>query len=289
MEHTLSISENYLGMRTGDLEGRPYAAYWNPEMGPMQDHVQRAIVHGVEASELGIPITEANQLLEPGYLSLENGFTRLDNGQVFVAVLTKMPGVSGRMVDWWFGWHYMEPQRYKLWHPRAHQMNRAERMIGDDPSLSDRDKYLGNPNYVTEYVGGESMDIVITFADPSEFFDISGFEAAKVGTAVCGVVSYQNSPLSFGLLIHLIRETDSGCEMRSRFWLGKVEVQGLPTQGIVNKIARSRLVAKHAVPTSLGRDMAVHCAMEMNHLAGFLPELHADYHQTAPSGDQESD
>jgi hypothetical protein len=23
-------------------------------------------------------------------------------------------------IDWWFGWHSDEPQRYKLWHPRAH-------------------------------------------------------------------------------------------------------------------------------------------------------------------------
>ena len=28
----------------------------------------------------------------------------------------------------------------------------------------------------------------------------------------------------------------------------------------------------------MGRDMTVHCAMEMNHLAGFLPALYADYH-----------
>jgi hypothetical protein len=60
----------------------------------MQDHVQRALMHGVEASELAFPLSEANLLFEPGYLPLENGFTRLDNGQVFVAVLTRMPGVT---------------------------------------------------------------------------------------------------------------------------------------------------------------------------------------------------
>jgi glyoxylase-like metal-dependent hydrolase (beta-lactamase superfamily II) len=31
-----------------------------------------------------------------------------------------MPGVTGAMFEWWMGWHYMEAQRYKLWHPRAH-------------------------------------------------------------------------------------------------------------------------------------------------------------------------
>ena len=137
----------YLGMRSGDLDDKAYAKYWNPDMGPMQDHVQQALMHGIEAAELGLPIAEANQLLEPGYLPLESGYTRLSNGQIFVATLTEMAGVSGKMIDWWFGWHYMESHRYKLWHPRAHLLNRAERMIGDDPGLSDRDKYLANPNH----------------------------------------------------------------------------------------------------------------------------------------------
>ena len=99
-----SSNNLYLGIRPGDLDNKPYAKYWNPEMGPLQDHVQQALTHGVEASELGFEITEADQLLEPGYLPLENGFTRLGNGHIFVAVLTKMPGVSGEMIDWWIGW-----------------------------------------------------------------------------------------------------------------------------------------------------------------------------------------
>jgi len=235
-------------------------------------------MHGAEAAELGFPVTQADQLLEPGYLPLENGFTRLENGQVFVAALTKMPGVTSEMIDWWFGWHYMESQRYKLWHPRAHVLNRAERMIGDDPGLSDREKYLHNPNYISEYVGAELLDIEIAFSEASDFLDVSRFEAAGVGTAVCGVVGYQSSPLVFGLLIHLIRETADGCEMRSRFWLGKIELKGVPAAGILSKISGSRFVARRAVPLEQGRDMVVHCAAEMNHLASFLPDLHADYH-----------
>ncbi|MGH0033831.1 MAG: DAPG hydrolase family protein [Myxococcota bacterium] len=271
-------SDIYLGMRPGDLDGKSYAKYWNPEMGPLPEHVQRALMHGVEAAELGFPVSEAGRLLEPGYLPLENGFTRLDDGQVFVSVLTRMPGVTSRMIDWWFGWHFMESQRYKLWHPRAHLSNRAERMVGDDPGLSDREKYLGNPNYVSEYVGGDRLDIVITFSEASDFFDVSRFRAAGVGTAICGVVGFQSSPLAFALLIHLIRETDDGCEMRSRFWLGRIAVRGLPAAGALGRIAGSRFVARRAVPIGLGRDMVVHCAAEMNHLAGFLPELYADHH-----------
>jgi hypothetical protein len=273
--------DKYLGMRPGDLNEKPYARYWNPEMEAMQDQVQRALLHGAEAAELGFPVTEADQLLEPGYLPLEDGFTRLENGQVFVAALTKMPGVTSEMIDWWFGWHYMESQRYKLWHPRAHVLNGAKRMIGDDPGLSDREKYLHNPNYISEYVGAALLNIEIAFSEASDFRDVSRFEAAGVGTAVCGVVSYQNSPLVFGIIVHLIRETQDGCEMRSRFWLGKIELKGVPAAGILSKVAGSRFIAKRAVPIEQGRDMVVHCAVEMNHLASFLPDLHADYHPSS--------
>mgnify|MGYP001225323634 CR=1 FL=1 len=31
--------EKYLGMRPGDLDGKPYARYWNPEMRPLPAHV----------------------------------------------------------------------------------------------------------------------------------------------------------------------------------------------------------------------------------------------------------
>ncbi len=270
--------DRYLGMRPGDLEGKAYARHWNPEMGPLQEQVRSALEQGPEAGELGFPVSDADQLLEPGYLPLETGFTRLPNGQVFVAVLTRMPGVSAAMIDWWFGWHYLESQRYKLWHPRAHISNAAERMVSDDPGLSDREKYLHNPNFVTEYVGDELLHITIAFSEASDYFDVSRFQAAGVGTAICGTVSPRNVPLSGGVLIHLIRETGDGCEMRSRFWLGRIEFRNLPGAGILNRIAGSRFVAKRTTSLAQGRDLVVHCAAEMNHLAGFLPELYADYH-----------
>jgi hypothetical protein len=275
------IHPPYLGMRPGDLAGKSYAKYWNPAMGPMQPQVEQALLHGAEAPELGFSVEEADRLLEPGTLPLENGFTRLANGQVFVAVLTKMPRVTGRMIDWWFGWHAMEAQRYKLWHPRAHLANRMERMIGDDPGLSDREKYLHNPNYVTEYVGSDRLELIITFSEASDYFDTSRFDAAQVSTAICGSVGFQRTPITSGLLIHLIRETEDGCEMRSRFWLGRLEVRGIPGARILGRIAASRAVARRAVPMSQGRDLVVHCAMEMNHLASFLPDLYADHHATA--------
>lgn len=58
--------EKYLGMKQGDLEGKPYAKYWNPEMGPMQDHVQRALTHGIELQNWAFPLLKPTSFSSPG-------------------------------------------------------------------------------------------------------------------------------------------------------------------------------------------------------------------------------
>jgi hypothetical protein len=270
--------ERYLGMRDGDLDGKPYARHWNPIMQPLQEQVAQAILHGPEASEMGFDIERADLLVEPGYLPLENGTTRLESGEVFVAVLTKMPGVTGAMFEWWMGWHYMENQRYKLWHPKAHIANGTKEMRGDDPELSDREKYR-TTHYVTEYVGNTKQDITISFADPEAYFSRSSdFAKNGITAMVCGTVGLQRAPITIGRLIHQIREVEGGSEMRSRFWLAKPEVRGIKKGSVLGKLIGSEFVSRRIADPNLGRDMVVHCGMEMNHLASFLPELYADYH-----------
>lgn len=271
-------TQKHLGIRDEDLVGKRYAKYWNPEMGPLPIHVQEAIAHGPQAAELGFEFEAVDQLLSPGYLPLETGYTRLKSGQLFVATLTQLPGVKADMIDWWFGWHSMETQRYKLWHPRAHLAVRSEKMNGDDPELSDREKYLDNPNYVSEYMGPEASDIIITFCQPSQFFDADRFRESNTGTAICGNIGYQNLPARFGRLIHLIRETAEGCEMRSRFWLGNIGSESALVKRLLRRTIGSSTALKRILPMTTGRDLAVHCAAEMNHLGSFLPQLYRDYH-----------
>ena len=84
-------------------------------MKPLPDHVRDALEKGPADPESGMLLENANDLLKPGYLSMETGYTRLSNGQMHVACLTKMPGCKGRMVSWWFGW--MEhTEHYEWWH-----------------------------------------------------------------------------------------------------------------------------------------------------------------------------
>ncbi len=271
----------YLGMRPGDLEGKPYARFWQPDMSPMPPHVTEALLRGEEARELAFTLDEARVLLNPGYLPLENGHARLDNGQVFVAVHTQMPGATGAMFEWWMGWHYMEAQRYKLWHPRAHVDNGTKEMRGDDPVLCDREKYM-TTHYVTEYIGNHLDRITITFHDPRKFFgEQADLNSGGTTALVCGRVDLQQAPITVGWLIHQIRERNGDAEMRSRFWLGRPEISGSRPGDPRNWLLRSRWFQRLAMPRNLGQDMLVHCAMEMNHLAGFLPELYDLYHPLA--------
>jgi len=271
----------YVGMRTGDLDGKRYAKYWNPDMQPLQPQVRDAVVHGDEAAELGFSFGQADQLMEPGYLPLENGTTKLADGQTFVAVLTHMPGVTGEMFEWWMGWHYMEAQRYKLWHPKAHVDNGTREMLGDHPGISNKEKYM-TTHYVSEYIGNRLDEITITFVDPEAVFtNTTDLGANDVSALVCGSVGLQRAPITIGRLIHQIRQVDGGAEMRSRFWLGKPEFSNAKGNSLRNKLIGSKLVTGRVVPPDVGRDLLVHCGMEMNHLASFLPDLYADYHAPA--------
>jgi len=272
-------SEKYLGMRAGDLDGKPYAKYWNPQMGVLPTQSQQALLHGMYPSELGFTIEEANQLLEPGYLPLESGYTQLQSGELFIATHTHMPGVTGAMIDWWFGWHYMEDQRYKIWHPSSHVSNGAAKMIGDDPNYSDREKYIGNTHYSTEYIGNSRQKIDISFVEPGTFLDAARFAASGISTAPTATITLRGTRLQVSKIIHLVRDTEDGVEMRVRLWLGPLRVTSLAENHPFNRLLGSRFIGKRALGEKKARQCFVSSAMEMNHLASFLPQLYADYHE----------
>jgi hypothetical protein len=69
-----------------------------------------------------------------------------------------------------------------------------------------------------------------------------------------------------GHVIHLCRDTDYGCEMRSRFWLGDLDRP---------EVAPDREVRIQIIPDRAGEGLLRHCHEEMSYLAGFLPDLYA--------------
>jgi hypothetical protein len=96
----------------------------------------------------------------------------------------------------------------------------------------------------------------IHFHDPTDFFNISKSEYKNIDTAICANV-YDLDKVLLGRIIHLVRDTDFGCEMRSRYWLNKChETEALWTMQ--------------------------HCIEEMGNLADFLTELYR--HEIADNG-----
>lgn len=268
--------ERYLGYREADL-AKPYAAYFREDVLPLQPHVPEVVLAGMAPTEYGYDIGDAARMLSrPGYHKMETGWTTLDSGVVAVSCLTDMPGVTGEMWDWWFGWHAGESSRYKLWHPDAHQYSAAAERRSEDRTLTDRQRYHGNVSYVDEYVGGVLVPLAIRFVNPRHL----GFDEPKPGnTVIAARVGPSTAPVAFGWIVHQVRATDSGAEMRSRFFLNHLQHLDLPPASITVAPAGRAATTEMDMPT-LGAGLLHHCASEMNHLASFLPALYEEFNGT---------
>ena len=264
--------------KASQILDKPYAKYFNPTIAPLPEHVAAALAQGCQDPRTAFCLNDSNLLLNPGYLPLETGMARLDSGEMFVAVLTRMPKISGAMIDWWFGWHAMENERYQLWHPQDHVANHSVPSADNQERAGGAKSYVDTTTLATEYVGARKYRLSIRFLDPAQFLDVTRFAASRVATAICTSVSLAGlRSITFGHLIHLVRETDDGCEMRSRFWLGAAHLTSLKYENWVNAALRSLCRGRLTVNDQTGKDMLVHCAQEMNHLASFLPRLYAEY------------
>ncbi len=268
--------KRYLGYREPDF-AQPWAKYFRAATLPVQPHLPDVLLAGMAPTEYGYDVSSAAQILSrPGYHKMETGWTKLDNGIVTVFCLTDMPGVSGQMWDWWFGWHGAQSSRYKLWHPDAHQYSAVGEPRSTDRTLTDRQRYIGNVSYVDEYVGGVLTPLAIRFVDPARL----GFEEpGPGGTVITARVGPSTVPLAFGWIIHQVRATESGAEMRSRFFLNHPQHLELPP-GSVAVPPPGRAPSEVPSMEALGAGLLHHCASEMNHLASFLPALYEEFNGT---------
>lgn len=265
---------SYLGYREGDA-ATPFGRFFRPEMAPLPAHVVEALSLGPVAPALLGGFETLPALLDDGYLPIETGLAVGRDGDLRVAVLTAMPGVSAEMWDWWFGWHGSDARRYKLWHPRAHVS--ASWADGPDRGRRDRSRYVGRTSLVDEYIGSTRTKIAIGFVPPSEV-GLGETEPGGGRTFVCARLGSSQVPLDTGWLVHDVRPAADGCEMRSRFWLGGHHVRlraGGPV--LVDRVvARAAAALLRRQGIEMARALLVHCSQEMSHLASFLPDLHAE-------------
>ncbi|MBF6169942.1 DAPG hydrolase family protein [Nocardia blacklockiae] len=246
-EHTLPAPPTV----TAAFDGPPTAPELIPEFGGL-------------AAELG----------PTGYSAVETGYGQLPSGVVWVAVHTHMPRVSAAMWDWWFDWHSIESARYKLWHPDAHMFaattvgNLADRVPG-------RPGYIGTVSYVDEYIGPALQQLAIAFEDPrAHGFEVPGDQTivfARVGSAI--------APVDLGRLAHQVRPVPGGSEMRSRFYLNVYGLHVPDAEQAAHAVQRGPAADPRdlVLDLALARNLLLHCGQEMNHLAQFLPELHAQF------------
>lgn len=208
-------------------------------------------------------ITEANELLKDGYLPFEAGYKRLDDGVLLIACRSSLIGVTGKMIDWWFS--YIDgTEDYKLWHPTEHVFSSwiGERGTG---------RYIGGTHIAHEFLGNstELHKLKINFLDPSGILDTGRFKESGVSTAIYARIGMEDKPGFAGKMVHLIRDTIYGCEMRSRFWLGLFEENDLPN---------TPEVRKSIFPDEFAEGLCKHSHEEMSILPTFLPALYAKHH-----------
>jgi hypothetical protein len=265
------MGAEYLGYRDGDA-ATPYGVFFQPEMAMLPRHVVAALEHGPLAGPTLLAFDDAHTLDDEGYHQTENGYGVCRDGSVRVAVLTDMPGITPAMWEWWFGWHGSDSRRYKLWHPRAHVS--AAWQDGDDRGRRGTARYVGRTSLVSEYIGSSMLRVAIRFVMPATV----GLPAPDESVVtVCARLGSADIPVDAGWLVHHVRRTADGSEMRSRFWLGGPHIAVRTAPGVASRIVRpvaSRLLGATA---EYGRDLMVHCAQEMNHLAGFLPTLYEQF------------
>ncbi|TCJ97002.1 DAPG hydrolase family protein [Nocardia alba] len=254
---------------------QPYAKYMATHTDPAPASVATAYSRSPTPSEQ-IPEFSAlaSDLAPRGVAAVETGYGHTTSGVVWVAVHTEMPGVTAAMWDWWFAWHTVESARYKLWHPDAHLYCGIARDRSAE-RICDREKYIGNIAYVDEYIGPKLQQLAIAFTDPR----VHGFDVPDRHTIILGRVGSIVAPVDLGWLAHQVRPTPAGCEMRSRFYLNLHGLHRPDLARAAQAIERGPAVDPRdlVLDVDLARELLLHCGQEMNHLAGFLPQLYHEF------------
>ena len=202
------------------------------------------------------------------HVEFESGVRRLRDGTVEVASLVSMPGVTSDMFRWWFSDYLQTTEHYRMWHPKDHVwMDWEHKILGE---------ITGSHHLVHEYIGGELMKLRIQFAWPQE---ILGYDPTDENTvAICARVGELESKLNIAEMCHVARNTPSGVELRSRFWLGVIsdrEVVGWQNF-LLSLLANNPISRQFAVSEAGGIDLHKHCMEEMRYLADLLPVIYKE-------------
>ncbi|MCC8141638.1 MAG: phloretin hydrolase [Lachnospiraceae bacterium] len=259
-------------------ESKSYYKYYNRELLPIPDEKIEILNDPIGKPEEYMPIEDMNKLFDPGYLPGEIGIFYAPDGKVGVSNFTKMPGVTGEMAEWWFAWHGGEPLRYAIWDPLDHyglELEPEDYVKIFDPSIPVAEKTRGVLHHVTESLvaGQDPVKCDLAFTDPAEF----GMPVDKIHTDACSFVlcanvtiftpeGMPNIPL---VCVHFFRDTEDGCELRSRYWFGYQMKDGKPEYLLPDDPAA-------VPPLEVITDLEQHNFFEYTNLAAILANVYSE-------------
>jgi len=259
-------------------EALPYSKYYHREMARPNPELMGILAQGSMDPDKALPISEINQLLDPGYHEVETGYCITNDGLGYVAVNNVFPGCTIDMMRWWFVWHASGGNlRYRIWNPLDHTaiaISDQDRRKLSDPAVALADKFTNVDHFVVENTGGGDENIVIRFKKVRDMgFDMDKYNSSPTGEIVggYGVSEFRFAPAAFkspAVMMHTMREIDGGVEFRTRFWMGARIVEGRAinvTPPFVH------------IPIEAPMGLAFHNVVEYSNLASFLPEIYEEY------------
>jgi len=209
-----------------------------------------------------VPFSDKNAILKNEDIQRDAGHVKYDKGH-YVAMYCDMHGVTKDMLDWWFWWHPQADERYKAWFPGAHKKIGYAKKNENYFTLPIQPLFKDNVQYPRETIGNQTATLRISFVSPEEFgFDEDVMEKNGIVGAVCGHVGIKGL-FDHTEMCHIMKQTDEGILLISRFWMGES--------------LDCKLLKKTIMTNSLAHAMTEHCCIEYRNLAEILPDLYREY------------
>jgi phloretin hydrolase len=251
---------------------KSYFKYYNESMVPAARERYEEVLKGPIDPRKALKFKDRNDLFKPGYLEAEVGYCVMEDGTGYVANLTKMPGVTVEMFDWWFAWHGLDNLRYSVWNPDDHyQAESKQKIRALDPDLTLREKYWDTTHHVIEDIGMGPEHLSINFKYPGDLgFDMSQFGTEACGTIVCAKGNGIGHPPFASpdtIMCHFVREVEGGIELRTRFWMGWTVKDGQDVKGLPDGFR---------CPPMGPMALLLHNIKEFTNLAALLPRIYGE-------------
>lgn len=285
------MSVNYKPELSPEERKLGYAKYYDIPMTPMGIREQQLLSYGPIDPEKAIKPERWLDLLKPeGYTLPEYGYCVMPDGTGYLAIYTYYPNsCTPQMLKWYFHWVNMYSKgmprdkgnlRYKIWNPADHYshgyVNGKDRTDGiytiesldlgegEDKTYCIRNNVNLREMGLTEERENE-LKAAGCFVDSAvESFHTMGPEHRRLGGSHLCLTLSRPCP-------------QGGMEKCTREWIGYGIVDG--------KVTRDYTTPDYMLCEDYLRKAIIHSTTEAQHLAKFLPDLYAEYHDLPDDAD----